>query len=340
MRKIQIKGKVAACFGVAIGLLMASSWTSCKNTKQNDETDTIAAQKPLGPDFNADSAYSFCAAQCAFGARVMNSKAHDLCEQWIIDKFRSFGCIVSTQKTTVNGYDGTPLRCTNIIARFRPEASRRILLCAHWDSRPWADNDPDSTQWRKPVMGANDGASGVAVMLEIARLLKADSTLRIGIDFVCFDAEDYGTPQWSSLPADESSWALGAQYWAKNIPSGYKAAYGIVLDMVGGQGATFYQEGYSKQYAGSIVDKFWNAAHAIGYSSYFPIADGGFITDDHDPVNKYAQIPTIDIVPYYPNCAESAFGPTWHTVSDDMAHIDRNTLKAVGQTLLHVLFSE
>ena len=294
--------------------------------------------QPIGPVFNADSAYSYCEAQCAFGPRTMNSEAHEACGKWIAEKFASFGMAVSTQKADLKGFDGTILKSTNIIASFKPEVTNRILLCAHWDSRPWADNDPDEANHKKPVMAANDGASGVAVMLEVARLLP--DSLSIGVDFICFDAEDWGIPQWSDAEEDGNSWALGAQYWAANPhQQDYKANFGILLDMVGGQGATFYQEGMSVRYARHIVEKVWRAAQVVGFGSMFPMQTGGNITDDHIPVNQVAKIPTIDIIPHYPTCEQSTFGPTWHTVNDDMAHIDKNALQAVGQTLIQVLFS-
>ena len=309
---------------------------ACGNSKK-----TVAEAVAVGPEFSADSAYVYCAAQCDFGPRLMISEAHDLCGDWIEAKSRHFGIAVSRQETVVTGYDGTKLNCRNIIASFRPGSKERILLCAHWDSRPWADNDPDSANWRKPVMGANDGASGVAVMLEIARLLQRADSINVGVDFVCFDAEDWGIPQWSDAETDGDTWALGAKYWSEKAHSaGYKARFGILLDMVGGAGAVFHREAVSQQYASTIVEKVWAAAKVAGYSSFFPDADGGMITDDHVPVNEKANIPTIDIIPFYANCEQSSFGPTWHTVNDTMENIDRNTLKAVGQTVIQVLFSE
>ena len=319
--------------------------TACGN-KQKYTTEA----EPVGPSFSADSAYSFCEQQCGFGPRTMNSEAHEQCGQWIIDKFRSYGMEVTEQKAPLKGYDGTVLNSTNIIASYQPKATKRILICAHWDSRPWADNDPDEANWHTPVMAANDGASGVAVMLEIARLLQAQPTSdsidhlnpQLGIDFICFDAEDWGTPQWSEQQgSSDDTWALGAQYWARNpYLNRQNYLYGILLDMVGGQGATFYREMFSKHYANDIVNRVWQAAATIGQSSYFPQQDGGYITDDHVPVNRVAGIPCVDIVPHYPDCDASSFGPTWHTINDDMQHIDRNTLKAVGQTIIQVLWSE
>ena len=309
------------------------------NKAEVSETEEIEKVQPVGPDFNADSAYIYLQEQCDFGPRTMNSTAHDKCEKWIIKKFEQYGCKVTTQKATLNGYDGTPLRSTNIMASYNPEATTRIMFCAHWDCRPWADNDPDSTNWRKPIIAANDAASGVGVMIELARILKG-SGLELGVDFVCFDAEDYGTPQWFEGEDPGDTWALGAQYFANNLPEGYAPRYGILLDMVGGVGAKFYREGMSMQYAPAIVKKVWNAARQVGYGSYFPKADGGMITDDHVPVNQTANIPCIDVIPYYPDCAQSSFGPTWHTIADNMDNIDKNTLKAVGQTMVQVLFTE
>ena len=169
-------------------------------------------------------------------------------------------------------------------------------------------------------MAANDGASGVAVMLELARLIQQHDSLNVAVDFVCFDAEDWGIPQWDENGNGADSWALGAQHWAKMFKAQSSASnyqYAILLDMVGGQGAKFYQEGYSLQKAKGVVEKVWQSA-----------------------VNDIAQIPCIDIINYYPDCQQSSFGPTWHTIHDNMQHIDKNTLQAVGQTLVQLLFSE
>ena len=216
--------------------------TGCNTTKksQGDEPSPVSAT------FNADSAYLFCQQQCDFGPRTMNSEAHERCAEWIQQRFTQYGYQVEMQRADLRGYDGTTLKATNIIAISQhPSPNTRLLLCAHWDSRPWADNDPDSANWRKPVLAANDGASGVAVMLELARQLQQHDSLNVAVDFICFDAEDWGIPQWENK-SDADSWALGAQYWASNThhpspnthhpsPNTYK--YAILLDMVGGQGA-------------------------------------------------------------------------------------------------------
>lgn len=335
--------------GVAVAMLAVVGLHYYKDAHKKvelvEEIDEVEKADPVGPVFNADSAYAFTKAQCDFGPRNMNSRGHDLCGEWIVNKFREYGCKVTTQRVNLTGYDGTTLRSCNIMASINPEATTRILLCAHWDSRPWADNDPDQSNWKKPIIAANDAASGVAVMLELARIInngKAEKALRpqLGVDFVCFDAEDWGTPQWADVPDDADSWALGAQYWSKNLPQGYEARYGILLDMVGGVGAQFFQEGISLQYAPEIVKKVWRSAREVGFGSYFPKRMGGMVTDDHVPVNRYAKIPTIDIIPFYPDCKQSGFGPTWHTLADNMENIDRNTLRAVGQTLVQVIYKE
>ena len=339
---------------IVIGVLAGLMMTGCGNTKNSTAENKQTAAEPVGPVFSADSALLYCQQQCDFGPRTMNSEAHERCAQWIVRKFEQLGLQVTTQKTVLSGYDGTALKATNIIASYKPEATERIMICAHWDSRPWADNDPDEANHKKPVMAANDGASGVGVMLEIARLLNPSPNTQhpspntqhpspnIGVDFICFDAEDWGTPQWAEgTTHDGDTWALGAQYWSANPhKQGYKARYGILLDMVGGQGARFYQESVSLYYAPNIVKKVWRAAETIGFGSYFPNDEGGQITDDHVPVNQKADIPCIDIIPHYPDCEQSSFGPTWHTVNDDMEHLDKNTLQAVGQTLIQVIYSE
>lgn len=327
---------------VAVAFWSANK-AAANKVQAQDEEERV---QPVDIKFNADSAYAFTAQQCAFGPRPMNTPAHERCGEWIAAQFRRLGCTVTLQQATLRGWDGTPLHATNIMASWRPEASTRILVCAHWDTRPWADNDPDEANHRKPILAANDAASGVAVMLELARLL-ADSTNvakmrngQLGVDFLCLDAEDWGTPSWSDQPDDGNSWALGAQHWAKNVPQGYAPRYGILLDMVGGEGARFYQEGMSLQFAPDIVKKVWRAAHQAGFSTYFPMQPGGMVTDDHVPINQLANIPCIDIIPYYADCPQSTFGPTWHTLQDNMDHIDRRTLQAVGQTMVQVLFSE
>ncbi len=313
---------------------------SCGNTQKSQATDSNISHKTV-PTFVADSAYAFCAAQCNFGYRTMNSKAHEDCGKWIADKFESYGLTITKQKADLKGYDGTVFHATNIIASWLPEKEARIILAAHWDTRPWADNDPNPDNHHKPVLGANDGASGVGVLLEIARIITQNDSLDIGIDFICFDAEDSGFPQWETITDPGDTWALGSRYWAENPHKpGYRAVYGVLLDMVGGRNAKFHKEGFSLHYAEPIVNKVWAAAAMAGKGSHFPPTNGGYITDDHVPVNEIARIPMVDIVPYYPDCQQSNFGPTWHTVNDTMENLDKTSLAATGQTILQLLYNE
>lgn len=326
-------------------LLGMVSLTSCKHTKTASDS-AVSQQQPCGPVFNADSAFMYCSRQCDFGPRAMNTKAHDDCRDWIAGEFRRHGMEVTLQQASLKGYDGTMLSSSNIIARFTPRGTSadmpRLLLCAHYDTRPWADNDADDENHRKPVMGANDGASGVGVMLEVARLLSLADSARMAVDFVCFDAEDYGTPQWFEGESQVSDpWALGAQHWASEYAAGrypVKITCGILLDMVGGEGAKFYQEGMSMELAGDLTSRVWQAAEAGGVGVFFPKSMGGYVTDDHVPVNNIAGIPCTDIIPYYKDCPQSSFGPTWHTVDDTMDHISRETLRAAGQAVIQFIY--
>lgn len=289
------------------------------------------------PTFNADSAYRYTAMQVEFGPRVPNTDEHRVCGDWLAATLERFGAQVTSQYVTLRAYDGTPLQARNIIGSYKPETRKRVLLCAHWDTRPWADEDPDKEYHYSPIPGANDGASGVGVLLEVARQLKTQPA-DIGVDIIFFDAEDYGEHASDEHQYEGMAWCLGSQYWSR-VPhtEGYMARFGILLDMVGGKGARFYQEGFSKQFAKHIVDKVWSAASQCGYGEYFPYADGGLITDDHLPVNQLARIPCINILGYYP---ETGFAPTWHTMDDTMEYIDTAVLNAAGQTVLQVIYNE
>lgn len=307
----------------------------CKNQKQqpaDGADDTIAVTQLK---FNADSAYASIEKQCSFGPRVPGSAAHDACQAYIVNAFKALGLEVTEQKADLKAWDGKTLPSCNIIAAYRPELTDRIIICSHWESRPWADADPDSTKHHEPVMAANDGASGVAVMLELARQL---SSLKpnVGIDFICFDSEDYGAPYWATGADDGSDWCLGSQYWARHPhKENYKARFGILLDMVGGSDARFAYEGVSMRYARDVMVKVWDAATRAGADNLFQSVEGGYAQDDHVPMNEIAGIPTIDIIPFVEG--EHTFGVTWHTVSDTPQNISKETLRGVGQTLLQFL---
>jgi len=318
-------------FFLPVALLLSCTQTT-KSAQNNDKAISI-------PAFSADSAYSFTKRQVDFGARVPNTKAHDNCAQYLLQELRRHGAEVVEQKANLTAFDGTILKSTNIIGSINPKATTRILLLSHWDSRPWADNDPKPENRKKPVMAANDGASGVGVLLEIVRVISKTQPT-VGVDVVFVDSEDYGQPESVSGEGSEDSWCLGTQYWAKNPHvSGYTARYGILLDMVGAPGATFYREQSSDYYASSVVNTVWSQAKDLGFGQYFRDEKGGAITDDHIYVNKILGIPTIDIIHFDPHTA-SGFGSYWHTIHDTMDNVDKSTLNAVGTTLMHVIYKQ
>ncbi len=320
---------------LAVGLAL----TSCKGSAPTAEAPALDSTRICRVVFSGDSALANVKAQCAFGPRVPNSSAIERCGDFLEAGFRRQGLEVINQRTVVRGWDGTNLRCRNIIATYAPERKERIIIAAHYDSRPWADHDADSTKHRTPVMAADDGASGPAVMLELARLLR-EVQPKVGIDFICFDTEDYGAPYWApeAARADENTWCLGSQYWSSHPHrEGYTARCGILLDMVGGRGSKFHYEGYSLQNAQEFVMRIWEAARYAGAEDYFIPEAGGFVTDDHVPMNTKALIPTLDIIPYRAN---GTFTPHWHTSHDTPDNIDPATLRAVGQTVLQFISEE
>ncbi|MEG2854982.1 M20 family metallopeptidase [Bacteroides sp.] len=320
------------------GLLLFSTLSCGNKSKTTDEE--VKKKTVKAPVFDADSAYHYVKAQVDFGPRVPNTPEHVACGDYLAAQLETFGAKVTNQYADLIAYDGTLLKARNIIGSYNPETKKRIALFAHWDTRPWADNDPDEKNHHTPVLGANDGASGVGVLLEIARLIQQQQP-ELGIDLIFLDAEDYGTPQFHDGESKEDSWCLGAQYWARNPHvANYNARFGILLDMVGGKNATFYKEAYSEKYAKDVNTKVFKKANSLGYGRYFIDEKTGAVTDDHLFVNRIARIPTIDIVPNQSEAELSSFGDTWHTVNDNMEHIDRNTLKAVGQTVLEVIYNE
>jgi hypothetical protein len=312
---------------------------SCNNESTQTQTETV--QKPAAfvkkaPAFNEDSAYYWVQKQVAFGPRVPGSKAHANCAAFIEKTLKDYGLTVVVQTAPITTYDNKIFNLKNIIASYKPEFQKRVLLLAHWDSRHIADNDTKDEN--KAIDGADDGGSGVAVLLEIARQLsKAD--LKVGVDLFFSDLEDYGQPDDSDKPKMQDSWCLGTQYWAKNMHvPGYTANYGILLDMVGAKGAIFPREGTGSYFAPDVVNKVWSTAKNLGYSSYFTDDKTGSTTDDHLYVNTIAKIPCIDIVHMSP--VTGSYGEHHHTHKDTMDIIDKNTLKMVGQTVLEVLWQE
>lgn len=277
--------------------------------------------------FNSDSAYSYLVRQVEFGPRVPNSEAHRLTGEWLVSELTRHGAQVVTQRADLKAFDGTVLKSVNIMGRFAPDNPERLLLLAHYDTRPWADEDENEENHTKAIDGANDGASGVAILLETARRLGQLKSAP-GIDILFVDSEDYGTD------GDEDSWALGTQYFTTHpIVPGYMPAKAILLDMVGAKGAVFPAEYFSRRAAPALDDDFRSAAERAGHGNLFPKIMGGAVTDDHVKLIEQG-IPAIDIIDYRVN---DGFCPTWHTMADNLDNIDKNTLRAVGETLYEYL---
>jgi hypothetical protein len=296
--------------------------------------DAAAPQKPKAeipvtiPAFNGRDAFGYLVRQTSFGPRNPGSKGHQECLDFMTSTLQGFADDVRLQQFTQAGYDGEVLRLTNVIASFRPESTARILLCAHWDTRPRAEHDPDRSRRNQAILGANDGASGVAVLLEIASLLKKEHP-RIGVDLVFFDGEDYGRE------GDQENYLLGSRHFAKNLPSRYFPRFGVLLDMVGDTNLELPREKHSVRYAPDIVDLVWGKARELGISQFLD-EPGEEILDDHVPLNE-AGIKTIDLIDFnYPDQTNQY----WHTHQDTPEHCSAESLEAVGTVLTHVLYSQ
>ncbi len=326
--------KFKILFALIAGLTIALS--ACKEDKttksKSSSTKKTTARKSVKiPTFNGDSAYSYVKKQVEFGPRVTGTKAHKSAQKWFIDKFKSFGAEVEVQKFKAHFANGKTEDAVNIIAHFNPGKTKKVIIAAHYDSRYKAEKDPDPKMRDKPIDGADDGASGVGVIFELARLI-SENPVDLSIDFVLFDAEDNGENS-----AGNESWCLGSQYWSKNAAKDkYKADMGILLDLVGAKGAVFTKEGVSKRYAGPIQDVIWNLASNMGYSDLFANIDRGEIDDDHVYVNKIARIPMVDIISI-PDPVKG-FGAHHHTHQDNIDIIDKNILRRTGQVLSAFLY--
>jgi glutaminyl-peptide cyclotransferase len=328
--------------GFVIALVMLIALYSCGNGGSSQRTPaTQTATPPVEisvPSFNADSAFHFVAHQLTFGPRVPGSEAHAACARWFDVTLRRFTPHVVVQDFRARVYNNQVFNGKNFIASFNPDMQRRILLAAHWDSRPYADHDPDPANHQTPIDGANDGASGSGVLIEIARQLSKNPP-PIGVDIILFDLEDYGPPQDSQTWESTDMWGLGSQHWARNPHTPrYSANFGILLDMVGAPDARFPLEGFSMYYAPDITKRVWELAGRLGYGDFFIFEEGGFITDDHYFINRDARIPTINIIHLDPTSSNGTFFEHWHTVNDNLDHISPYTLGVVGDVVMNVVF--
>ena len=318
---------IAACLLVLAG---------CKHKQQQPTPNVVDYTQVTVPAFCADSAYSFTEAQLAFGNRIPGSKGWQQCADYLAAQMRRWCDTVILQDFTATLWDGSTVPGRNIIASLNPSAPQRVIVAAHWDSRQWADHDPDESRHHQPVPGANDGASGVATIMEMARIM-SQMPPAVGVDFIFFDVEDQGQPEWSEVYED-NSWCKGSQHWGKNrhLPY-YTAVYGVLFDMIGTPHPRFTKEQLSRHYAPSLLDKLWTAAAQLGYGSIFVNDNTDPILDDHLYVNQLTGIPMVDIVQ---NSPETSFFTHWHTVSDDMASVNREALKTVATVTMAVIYSD
>ena len=323
-------------YSILAMVLMSCGQTSKPTTTTSQQT---AQTDQSNPFFNADSAYNYIEKQVSFGPRVPNSAGHRACGNYLANQLKLFGAKVIEQEMSVTAYNGTVLQTKNVIGSYNPIAKKRVLLFAHWDTRPYADKDADEANHNRPIDGADDGGSGVGVLLELARQF-GEKAPNVGVDIIFFDAEDYGIPDFYTGVQVKDTWCLGTQYWTKNPHQpGYSASYGILLDMVGSKNAAFFKEQGSMRFAPNIVDKVWSKARSLGYGKYFINALGGEFIDDHLYINEGCNIPCIDIINNDPD-SKTGLGYYWHTMDDTMKNIDKETLKAVGQTVLEVIYNE
>ena len=328
-------------YGILVLLLLC---VSCVKQQQSSTTNSQLST------FSADSAYAYIEAQVAFGPRVPGTLEHSLCGDWLVAQLQRHGAQVQQQTGTMINYAGQQQPIRNITALIEGSSLLAILLCAHWDCRPWSDEEEDYDQRFQPVLGANDGASGVGVILEIVRQLaslKAQGQAIPTVQVVFFDCEDMGTPTHYTGQERPDTWCLGSQLWAKEYKlstlnsqlSTLNIQYGILLDMVGDPLATFPREYFSMQYAQGYVEKLWRTAARLGYGRYFVRNTTYYpITDDHYYINTIAGIPCLDVIDYKAD-TNTGFSSWWHTQRDDMQNINLQTLQAVGQTVITAICS-
>ncbi len=277
------------------------------------------------PPFDGKNAYDYLVQQTNFGPRNPNSEGHRQCLRFLENELKKFADKVVVQSFTHQGYDES-LRLSNIFAQFKPELQKRILLIAHCDTRPRSDEDPDPVNKRKPVLGANDGASGVAVLLELARIFK-NNPPPIGVDILFTDGEDYGN---SEKDGNNDLYFLGAKHFARSKSPSYNPQFGILLDMVGDRDLQLPLEQHSMRFAPQVLGLVWSTAEEHGVTQFINVP-GPLVSDDHLAINE-SGIPTIDIIDLeYPH---------WHTQQDTPDKCSAESLEAVGKVLSAVIYTK
>ena len=331
MEKMGLTGRLKRKISVAIFLLVVVACGE-EASKTKKTIKSVEREKVQRPNFSADSAYTFIKNQVDFGPRVPNTKEHVAAGNYLVRELKRFDFEVIEQQTQVEAFDKTRLNIKNIIGAYKPELNNRVLLFAHWDTRPNADQDDERKD--EPILGANDGGSGVGILLEIARQVQ-NKRPNVGVDIIFFDAEDYVGENGST-----EDYCLGSKYWSNNLHKiGYSANFGILLDMVGAKDAMFTKEYHSMNYASAYMQHVWNIAADLGHKNHFNSRMTKHVgIDDHIAVNEIAKIPSIDIIQY--DSETRGFSPHWHTHDDTMEIIDKETLQAVGETVLATVLME
>ncbi len=321
---------MAACL-----LLLAGCKHNNSTVEPSGDQSRDYAQVEI-PAFSADSAYACVERQLAFGNRIPGSKAWEQCAAWLVSQMQRRCDTVVVQDFKATLWDGTMVPGKNIIASLNHKADRRVLLAAHWDSRKWADHDGNDDLQRSPVPGANDGASGVAALMEMARVMSAMPP-SVGVDFIFFDVEDQGAPDWSEV-YDQDTWCKGSQYWGQNrhVPF-YSAVYGVLFDMVGTEHPRFTKEQISRSFAPGLTNKLWRAAAALGYGNIFVNQETDPILDDHYYVNQLTGIPMVDIVQNSPGIS---FFEHWHTTTDDLNAVNAESLRMVAVVTMKTIYGD
>ena len=279
------------------------------------------------PRFDGASAYELVKRQVDFGPRVPGTEGHRAMAQWLQEYLTERSDTLIVQRFTHVSVEGDTLPLFNFLARFRVPGSEPILLLAHWDTRPTSDSASDPADRDKPVPGANDGASGTAVLLELADMMKREAAPR-SVDILLVDGEDYGD---FGVGLDVF---LGSRYFAANQPDGYAPEFGVLLDMVGDRTLDIYVEGNSNRMAPEVVDRVWSIAQRLGFSDVFHREQRHTINDDHMPLNE-AGIPTINVIDFDYPVAGNAY---WHTPEDTPDKVSASSLGVVGAVMTRLIY--
>ncbi|UCF18880.1 MAG: M28 family peptidase [Gemmatimonadota bacterium] len=306
------------------GLLLFTAVVGGACDGADEEPERRGPEVLAYPRFDGAAAYELVKKQVAFGPRVPGSLGHREMAAWMEEYLRQRADSLTLQRFNHVTGEGDTLPLVNFWAHFGPGEGERMLLLAHWDTRPTSDRASDPAEREKPVPGANDGASGTAILLQLAEMLAAAAPPS-GVDLLLVDGEDYGD---FGVGRDVF---LGSRHFAANLPEGYEPEFGVLLDMVGDQKLDIYVEGNSNRYAPEVVDRVWNIAQRLGFGDVFHRSVRHTINDDHIPLNE-AGIKTINIIDF------DFEYPYWHTPEDTPDKVSASSLGVVGAVITHLIY--